>query len=603
MTRQGRYYKTVFYALLVSVVLVFVLLKSPGGPSQTFIAGDGLGYYAYLPATFIYDDHDYRFSWFNEVYKKYYGPGLFENPEDNFMVTVGDRRVNKYYQGLSFIWMPFFMGGHIFARSFGYDADGFSPPYQWSIGIASLFYLLTGLFFLRSLILKLFNDQLAAILVTASIIYGTHLYSFAFHVNSHTHAYSFTFLVLFFYFLVSLQKSINNRLYYLLSMVGALAVTVCIRPMNALVILTIPAFTGPGFFRGFFAEKFKGKHLVVLLALAFLFGYQFSIMWKQTGSLFEYTYTDERFYFARSRFFDALFSYHMGIFVYVPVIFFSFFGIAFLPLKKRIILPVFFMLVIYIYASWWFWPIVKRGMIDFYVIPAIFGGALISNMVSRTRQIILVSAFVMSMIYYQFKHYQVGVGALDEWLTTREAFWNNFFRVKRSHMYLVPSSSVIKEQACKEDFESSAPPGYRSREKQTQGVFSALLDKEHYITTVVECSYPEFFDNGELNRRVRIRFKSLFEHGVEELHFFLRFKDRNDKVLKEAPFYINKEQLIYDEWDTWEFGCQVEDNWFPVNTARNVDVVVWNVKSSGKLYIDEVRLDFFLTDNSFETLK
>src|SRR6476620_5972078 len=122
MTVTSTLHNRIFYAFLVLVAIFFFCRKFSGDASQLFIHGDGLGYYSYLPATFIYGDNDYEFEWFNKVYSKYYGPGLFENPEDNFMVDYGERRINKYYQGLAFLWIPFFVVAHLVANATGLPA-------------------------------------------------------------------------------------------------------------------------------------------------------------------------------------------------------------------------------------------------------------------------------------------------------------------------------------------------------------------------------------------------------------------------------------------------------------------------------------------------
>src|SRR5687767_709536 len=132
--------KIFFSGFLVSIVLVFLWVRPLNSPWHRFIAGDGLGYYAYLPARHIYADKQFEFKWFNKVYNQHYAISSFPNPEDNFMVEYKGKRINKYYQGLSFIWTPFFLTAHLVAKLFHYPADGFSAPYQLFMGLASLFY-------------------------------------------------------------------------------------------------------------------------------------------------------------------------------------------------------------------------------------------------------------------------------------------------------------------------------------------------------------------------------------------------------------------------------------------------------------------------------
>ncbi len=598
------HYNRLFYGLLLLVIVFFLYCKFPGGKTQLFIHGDGLGYYSYLPATFIYDDGHYEFKWFNEVYTKYYGPGLFENPEDNFMVDYGERRINKYYQGLAFLWMPFFVVAHWFALVTGQAADGFSAPYQTAIGLASLFYILLGLFYVRKLLLLLYNDQFTALIIPGAVLFGSFLFSFAFDVNSHTHSYSYTFISAFLYYLCAFSRSDSNKVYYLLCCLLTFLITVFVRPLNGLILLTVPAFISIQDLKFRKHAKISALVLVVLLVLICMCFFQLSIMYRQTGTLLVYTYTDERFYFERSRFFDALISYHMGLFVYVPLFFISLFGLMYLPKKQRLILPATFFMLVFIYSSWWFWPIVKRGMIDFYAIPAIFLGALVSADKSRLYRAGMGLLIFLCVCWYQFRHFQIRVGALDEWQTTKEMFWTNFWRTTPAQMYPVPMSSVLKSSFCENDFENEKAINGLSDLYSVSGHTSVAIDQIHYIAKVAECAYPDFFKRDEGIKKIRLSFDARFEGEIEALHLFLRIGGKDGAVMKEIAFYINKEQLWFNKWDRREYGCEIDPGWFTNNSEPEmVDVVAWNVKSSGKAYLDNVKIEFFLTDHSFETQK
>ena len=180
-------FDTLFFGFLISIILAFLFFRPLNSPWHKFIAGDGFGYYSYLPATYIYKDTDYSFKWFNKIYKANYVYESFPNPEDNFLVAYNNKRINKYYQGLSYIWLPFFGAAHLVAKFFNYPADGFSQPYQLFIGFASIFYLIIGLVYLRKIIYKLFQNNLASTLTPIAIFYGTYLYYYSINLNSQSH--------------------------------------------------------------------------------------------------------------------------------------------------------------------------------------------------------------------------------------------------------------------------------------------------------------------------------------------------------------------------------------------------------------------------------
>src|SRR6478735_11831764 len=111
-------YNKLFVVLLFSIVVAFFALRPLNSPWHPFIAGDGLGYYSYLPAKWIQGDPNLDFKWFNRIYLDNYVYSAFELPEDNLLVKYHGKKINKYYPGLSYIWFPFFISVHILAKIF-----------------------------------------------------------------------------------------------------------------------------------------------------------------------------------------------------------------------------------------------------------------------------------------------------------------------------------------------------------------------------------------------------------------------------------------------------------------------------------------------------
>jgi hypothetical protein len=590
------------------VVLVFFCVRPLKSPWHPFIAGDGLGYYSYLPATFIYHDTDYEFKWFNAAYNANYVYSTFDNPEDNLLVKYGDKRINKYYQGLSFIWLPFFMAGHLCAYLFHYPADGFSFPYQMAIALASLFYLLLGLVYLRRLLLRLFNDQLAALVSSACVFYGTWLFTYAVYANSMSHVYSFTFITLFLYAVVSYFHYHDARLKYFLLALLFLAIAGCIRPLTALIVLVTPVFMPLGFYRErWFTGKFRHMELLVLLLAAGIVVCTLAITWVQTNSLLAYTYPGEKFYFNRSKFADTLFSYHIGLFVYVPLLFIALFGIPFLKPAQRIGLPLFFLFIVFLYSCWWYWPVTKRAVVDFYAIPAIWLAALIHAYRGRVLVVVLIVAG-LTVIYFQFKSMQVRNGILDEYATYKEVFWRNFFRTKKASMYLVPPSTIIKKEEYVENFET---PGegilretFRTSDIVHSGKWCMLLDPAHYLQKVAIVPYPKIFNAADGFRKVRFSAWLYPAKPMQSVHLFMQFMDSLNKPVVEVPFYLNRDDLDPGSWDYKEFGYEIVDT-AAINsrTLKNIVISVWNVDAKEDLFLDDAKIELILTDRSFETIR
>jgi hypothetical protein len=597
-------YNQLFLGFLLSILVVFFTFRPINSDFHKFIAGDGLGYYSYLPAKFIFNDPNYDFKWFNKAHNANYIYSAFENPEQNLLVEYGDKKINKYYQGLAYIWFPFFAMAHVCAKVFNYPPDGFSAPYQLFIGLASLFYLFFGLFYLRKLIQKLFNNKFAALFVPIAIFYGTQLYTYALYANSLSHVYSFTFITLFIYFVVSFFKDSDQRLRKFLLAALCLIIAGCIRPLTGLIIFIVPAFIPKGFFKEKLRfEKFKLLDAVILLLALGAIYYQLSITYIQTNSIIAYTYTDEKFFFTDSKFFDALFSYHIGLFVYVPLMLVSMFGIPFLTKTQRILLPLFFFFIIYLYGAWWYWPILKRALIDFYVIPAILLGALASVCVNKMQKVIFLTVVGMTVFYFQFKSMQMARGILDEYTTYKEVFWRNFFRVNKTNMFLVPPSTIIKEEVVTEDFEKNEFNGNVSTVEKSTGDRSLYLGATNYISRTSETSFPELFSKDGC-KKIRYSFNCYFAKGIKSVHAFITFLDKDQKTILEIPFYINEDFILHEQWDYKEFGYEITDSeTLNKNTVDKITFTIWNVDQKEDVYIDDVKVEYILTDRSFETVK
>ena len=71
------------------------------------IEADAKGYYAYLPAVFIY--HDLNFGFYKQIEQEtYYNPNL----SYDYLRVHNNKAINKYYAGTAVLLLPFFLAGH-----------------------------------------------------------------------------------------------------------------------------------------------------------------------------------------------------------------------------------------------------------------------------------------------------------------------------------------------------------------------------------------------------------------------------------------------------------------------------------------------------------
>lgn len=599
-------YHRIYWGFLLSVVLVFFITRPFNSDYHKFIAGDGFGYYAYLPAKYIHNDPHYDFKWFNSVHNNNYVYSAFTDPTENFMVPYGNKKINKYYQGLSLLWTPFFIGSHIVAKITNYPPDGFSKPYQFGICLASLCYLLLGLYYMRKLLVAIFDNDLIASLIPMFIFYGTRLYYYGINMNSESHIYSFTFITLFIYFSYLLVTHKENQLTNLLLSLLFITIVVCIRPINLLcVFIPLAFYRKETYHFNISIKHFKLLHFCILATcLAFIIN-QFQIAYIQTGSILPYTYTDEKFYFLKPHLADVLISYRSGWFTYVPIAFVSIVGLWFLQQpKQKVGLFIFIFLVIYLFSSWWYWPIVARVMIDFHAILAI-GLAAISIKLFQTgkAKIVFISICLISVAYYQLKSMQLHNGILAENYTYKEIFWRNFFRIHKGNMFLVPPESILKQINYSEDFEGQSYSATNYSQDSHHGNTALKLDHQNPFSPPQEYPWPEIF-NEPVVRKVRLSFWSKFSTDLKSTDIYLKFLDKDKQLVFETVFYINEEYILKEKWDYKEFGYQIADEDLKgKKTIAYISCFIWNTHKNGQVLIDEFKTDFLLTNKEFEVFK
>lgn len=592
-----------FGLMLVLISAFWIWVRPWNSPWQPFIAGDGLGYYSHLPAVFIYGDSELEYKWFNDAHNKNYAYSAFENPEDNLLVQYGDRKINKYYPGLSFAWMPFFFGAHAYASLTDFQADGYSAPYQWAIGIASLFWLITGLIYLRKLILALTGNDGIAIAVTLLIFFGTNLYLFGIFNNTLSHMYSFSVNTMFLYFAHCYFRNAEKRTLYFVLAGSALLLTISIRPLNGLIMPAAFAFIPTGFFRSqkWFSGFDRKIIIPILFSVALLF-WHFYIVSVQTGSFFAYTYTNESFDFANSKFTDSLFSYHNGLFVYTPLALMSCAGIFFIRSAKQFIFPVLFFAIVFLYGSWWYWPITRRALIDFYPLLAIMLALLLGKLNKPALRWTVTVVLLFSVFHFQLKNYQVNRGILSEYSTYGELFWRNYFRTDPANIYPIAPSTILAKEEQTESFDGYAGPCKWTDSVAFSQNRALMLDQQWSSCIVTRSKYPQLFERNGW-RKVRVSFQTLVEDSVSIVNMYLEFR-KQDSVVLNVPFYLVKDFINPGKWDYKEFGYEITDTTLiNSNTIDEVTFAIWNPAAKGRVFADDVKMEFLLTDRSFETIR
>jgi len=426
--------------LLIAFMTGTMLSEKHWREEQRIIEHDAISYYAWLPATFIY--HDLSLSFADD----YQGPHKFIVwPEK----CPGGKYVIKTSMGLSLLWTPFFLAGHVTALISGADAGGYSPPYKFWLLVSALFFLTAGLVYLRRILLQDASDTIAAIVLVAFVI-GTNLYWYTLYQGTMSHVYSFALINAFIWYSIKWYSEGDRKAWSALRLGLLIGLITLIRPTNIIIVLffLLYGMTRAGSLRQRGREIIADYRLLALTAFtAFIVWLPQMVYWREmTGQWVFFSYgSDERFFFADPAIIKGLFSWRKGHFIYTPLMVFAFAGI-FVLWKRRsphaLPITIFVPFNIYIIFSWWCWwyggGFGQRAFIDSYALMAVATASLLSAGIGPGKKWIrypVMATFLLLASLGVFNNFQYYHGAIHWDSMTREAYFDSFGRVRPSERF------------------------------------------------------------------------------------------------------------------------------------------------------------------------
>ncbi len=459
-------------AFIVTFMTVNMLIVKHWKDEQRVIEWDAISYYAYLPAAFIHHDLSLSFA------DGYDGPQKIiiwpeRGPEGSYVI--------KTTMGLSLIWMPFFLAGHVAALISGADAGGYSEPYKFFLLVSALTFLCIGMVFLRKILLVHASDRITA-LVLASFAFSTNLYWYTLFQGTMAHVYNFALISAFVWYamkwcdqdreksgavrrnghsggMANTETRLRQpraademtagrqktwpamRLGFLLGLITL------IRPTNIVIIIffLLYGITSWETLRQRTRELVSGYRYLLLMCLVIIIVWlPQMIYWKEmTGQWLYFSYgSDERFFFGDPAILKGLFSWRKGLFIYTPLLLISFAGIFILWVRRSphaLALSLFVPVNIYIIFSWWCWwyggGFGQRALIDSYALMAVAAAAILSVTLTARRRwlkLMVLSIFLLLMSLGIFNNFQYYYGAIHWDSMTKEAYLDSFGRVRPS---------------------------------------------------------------------------------------------------------------------------------------------------------------------------
>lgn len=418
--------------IMLLMVLVTVNLNWNPKATSSIQESDSNGYYAYLPAVFIY--HDLHFGFFEEMEAGKYRRSYYLS---DFRFKADGGKLNKFLCGTALAQLPFFLVTHGYCLLSGAEADGYSKPYSRMVTVAALFHLLMGLWCFDKL-LKAWNvDTVSRSITLILIAFGTQLFNYAVIEPGMSHVYSFGFVSLFIYAAHRSLTRLDAK--WLCVMAATLGMIVLIRPINALIVFSIPLLAGSlnvlvAWLKWVFGNVWRP--MVAAFIFASFISIQVLYFQLASGHWWVDTYPGEGFNFADPHFIDILFSYKKGLFLYTPAFLIALVSAFWVWRKngyKLLSYSAFFALITYFMSSWWNWwyggSFSSRVYTEY--IPLLFIPlAVLLPGIGQKQRFWLIGMLTLVVLLCQVQTYQYRYYIIHWENMDADLYWKHFLQLK-----------------------------------------------------------------------------------------------------------------------------------------------------------------------------
>ncbi len=596
--------------VIVSVVSAYVInISGPSKPREIIAEGDGCGHFDYLPSIIIF--HTVDFDKVFQMEKLRHSSSYM----GHYFHKTNSVTVNKYTLGTSLMILPFYLLAYLSTIIAGLPADGFSLPFQYSIVLAAMFWLVTGLWFFVKL-LKLYGlNTVKSVIAALVLLFATNLFNYAFIDPAFSHVYSFAWLTILLYNVKRYFFNPNAKNLYISAL--AYGLLILIRPVNAISLLALPvmASSKENFLSGVIFLKRTERFIKTLLLIILAVSPQLVINVLQTGNPFFNGYVDEGFYFGNPHIIDFLFSYRKGWFVYTPVMLFVFPALVRLYKKNRFAFwsfILFFIIQIYLFASWWNWfygdSFGMRPMVDYYglyflLIVLYFND--LKNVPAKLVSYVLVALF---MFLNLFQTYQYAEGIIHPDAMDKDSYWYVFLKGGKDYKYVIGD--------CDESFygKLNEKPFLKTK-YTTDGTAKNWSDAPRKIKDPVGSGKTVYV----LNKRFLYSptYVQNIDNSLRNKHniyvkFYASFYEFRKNEARNALFVVNvldttgKHTTFYKTFDVKRLPDTVTEVWrkthigfkLPELTERDgkIKYYIW-YRGNHILCLDDLKLDFYTWEN------
>jgi hypothetical protein len=611
-------------SLVTTISLVIIIITSfvvnPRQQKDCFkheLEWDVFSYYMYLPYTFIYKDvRMQKKEVVENIFQKYNIQGTYYQA---YQIENGNYTPN-YTLGFAILWSPFFAIGHLWATHSGYDTDGWSFPYQCSIAIGALIYILIGLFFFRRLLLHFFNETVTSIVMIIMVL-GTNYFHETFNDYLQPHAMLFTGYCIVLNYTIEWHK--QQKIKYIAIAGFVMGLMILARPSELLIIII------PFFWNVYNYESLKlkinlllsnYKQIIILILCAFLPFIPQLIYWKivtNSWIFFSYQHT-EGFDFLKPHIINVLFSFKKSWFIYTPIIIFPI--IAVFRLYKNNIqiyfsILVFFLANFYLLSSWAAWwnggSFGMRYFVESYAVLSIPFGYLINDILKKKILVRLTffSIIVLLIGLNIFQIWQYCVGIIPEYSMTYPYYKRIFLKTKvteedRKLMEVTRSVEATefftnideyeKREVLYLNFSSKKSTIYKYKnvdlKKYHSFPNSYLLKPKDEFGLKYLLPYKLAVPNEKDHAWIRVSLNYYSEEDPKNFESNVVISmPHNNYNLKYRAFNFSTFEWKKGDWNHIEFDYMTP---FPYDEDDYFDIYIWH-RGANNLWIDDYKVELF----------
>ncbi len=591
-----------FCCAIFLAIVTFIKPRYLEQHTNATLAWDVSGYYLYLPAIFIYDDLD-NLEFLPEIIEKYTpSPSI-----DQAYQAANGNMVMKYSAGMAVLYSPAFFISHAIAKITDYPADGFSLPYQAGIHWWSVFIAVVGLFFLKKILSRYFDESTAGwslILIT----FGTNFLNYSTFDAANTHDYLFTIMAVLTW--CSIQFHDSYRWKYAIGIGLSIGLAALTRPTEVLFAM-IPVLWGV-----YDLESLKErintllkqfpKIIVAVLIVAAIGSIQL-IYWKTvSGNWLEYSYQDQGFSFLHPHFLDVFFSYRKGWLIYTPIMTLALLGFVFLLKNHKKLFPIiffFFLINTWIICAWDIWwyggAFGQRAFIQSYTLLAFPLAAFIywaKNQAPGFLKTTIALFAVCCTALNVFQTYQAHWGPFETEAMTKAYYWRIFGKTKndpydRLLLDAKEGYSGKKENAAlllEESFESIADTTTLSKDFSKTGNWSTFTDINKIFSPPINVPFSEKIQKGKWLSISAWFYSPKMNWDYWRMpQLVVRF-EKNDNPVKERiirPFRVTQP----NQWAPVGMDIKVPEKEFD-----NIEIFLWNAGGIDvAMFMDDLKVEVF----------